>query len=83
MKEGRVLFVEAKLGSRVGPGEWARFSGSALVGCPGCGGSELLDHSISAAGVVEPSLECPLGCGFHEMAQLDGWRFGVVEGPAS
>lgn len=83
MREGRVPFVEAELGARVGPGEWARFAGRAVVGCPGCGASAPIDHGISAEGVVEPSLECPQACGFHEMAELDGWRFGAVEGPAS
>lgn len=82
MMEGRYKFVEVDQAARVGPGEWLRFAGSAIVGCPNCGATALLDHDIDAEGVVEPSLECPQACGFHELAQLDGWRFGATEGRA-
>ncbi len=41
--------------------------------CPGCGVTMRLDHEVDAAGVISPSLDCPL-CSYHESGVvLDGW----------
>lgn len=47
---------------------------SATLSCPGCGKcASLSDHEIAADGVVNPSVVCPHGCGFHEHVQLEDW----------
>lgn len=56
---------------------------SASFTCPGCGVSGTLDdHEIHGDGKVEPSVDCPENCGFHDMVTLEGWigRNGVDKG---
>ena len=48
---------------------------SASFACPGCGVvGTLEDHIIHPNGIVEPSVDCPEGCGFHDMVILEGWH---------
>ena len=50
--------------------------GRYLFGCPGCGSVAELDHDVIMEGdriSIVPSVECPYGCGFHEV--ITGWEF--------
>ena len=48
---------------------------TARLTCPECGESYLLDHHISAEGVVTPSVDCPTkDCSWHVHVQLEGWE---------
>jgi predicted RNA-binding Zn-ribbon protein involved in translation (DUF1610 family) len=48
---------------------------SASFACPGCGEvGTLEDHEILGDGTVEPSVDCPAACGFHDMVTLEGWH---------
>lgn len=56
---------------------------SASFACPGCGVVGTLDdHTIHGDGKVEPSVDCPEDCGFHDMVVLEGWvgRNGIDRG---
>ena len=58
-------------GLNMKPGEWRVFRGRIAVVCPKCGEWYRLNHAVSDAGVVNPSLDCPTpGCDFHEMGVL-------------
>lgn len=47
---------------------------SASFACPTCGKwGALLDHDITADGMMADSVVCPYYCGFHEMVTLLGW----------
>lgn len=60
-----------------GPLTWARFdagkSERVYMTCK-CGCTAELDHEIDEHGNVEPSMECPNGCGFHEHVRLAGYQ---------
>jgi hypothetical protein len=48
---------------------------TAAVCCGNCGRAmSVKNHSISASGVLSPSLVCPHGCGWHVFARLAGWQ---------
>jgi hypothetical protein len=34
----------------------------------------LLEHSIAVDGTVQPSVVCPMECGFHAYLKLEGWE---------
>lgn len=59
------------------PGEWFPVTSegrlTARVACPDCGQVATLDHDILADGTITPSLDCPVGCGFHEQGRLLEW----------
>jgi hypothetical protein len=47
---------------------------TASFACPGCGVvGTLEEHVIHPDGRVEPSVDCPEGCGFHDTVVLDNW----------
>jgi hypothetical protein len=51
----------------------------ASMTCPNGHGLTLGKHSISADGVVSPSVVCPVqSCSFHEHVRLDRWSFGAL-----
>jgi hypothetical protein len=55
----------------------ARFK--AEMTCPHGHALTLKSHSVSASGIVSPSVVCPSpGCRFHEFVALDDWDFGEV-----
>jgi hypothetical protein len=62
------------------PGTWKGLKTgaerSASFTCPLCRQTGVLtNHTISAEGVVTPSLVCPTsGCTFHEFIELEGWE---------
>lgn len=56
-----------------GKGEWWEWHGQTWIRCPGCGAAGALSHSISNEGLVQPSVECPQTCGFHEFVKLLDW----------
>jgi hypothetical protein len=60
-----------------GKGTWrpVRGGGSARLTCPGCGYDAELNHEIGADGTVTPSVECPMGCGFHDSVKLKDWGY--------
>lgn len=50
---------------------------SALMSCPKCGQTcSLSHHKIQDNGEVQPSVVCPMDCGFHEYVKLAGWSKG-------
>jgi hypothetical protein len=70
-------------GDNPGKGRWKRIMSdgkvTATITCPKCGGfGSLANHEIAADGTVTPSLVCPwtkeLGCDYHDMGKLEGWR---------
>lgn len=48
----------------------------AIMTCPTCGiEASLSGHEVTAAGVVTPSVQCPMDCGFHQSGVvLQGWN---------
>lgn len=74
MRDGWIALKRVGPEGRVGPGEWGTLGRRAIVGCPDCGMTAMLDHEVSASGVVTPSLQCPAQCGFHAMVVLDSWE---------
>jgi len=57
-------------------GTWGWLDGEVRVTCPRCARTASLQHAVSAEGVVFPSLECPMECGFHENVVLREWDGG-------
>jgi len=67
--------VRLKRDANLGPGTWTTDNqGKAIVACGGCGKCAGLQHVIEPSGEVNPSLECPHGCGWHVFVILEGWR---------
>lgn len=44
-----------------------------LIACPSGHVKTLVEHVVSAAGDVNPSVRCPL-CKWHQWVRLAGWR---------
>jgi hypothetical protein len=63
------------------PGAWYVWAGRPIVKCPTCrGAAGLGKHTITPAGLVEPSVVCGYaGCGFHEFITLEGWDPALLE----
>ena len=58
----------------VAQGHWHRFGLMIWLRCPKCNfGASLADHQIASDGSVNPSVECPTGCGFHDSIRLLSW----------
>jgi hypothetical protein len=55
-------------------GGWYRWGNAVILWCPVCSQKARLNHTVHDQGVVEPSVECPRGCGFHETIRLDMWE---------
>ena len=47
---------------------------SASVVCANGHASPIGAHTVANDGKVEPSLDCPYDCDWHEWATLDGWN---------
>lgn len=61
------------MGDVIEKGNWFRMGTAVFVVCPGCKTRMPLEHTISAKGVVTPSLDCPR-CVYHESnVVLEGW----------
>lgn len=66
--------IEISQGFGIGTWRAVRDSTSARITCPNCGFDAELDHEIAEDRTVNPSVECPANCGFHEHIRLMGWK---------
>ena len=81
--DGRVRLARHVGAGDPPPGKWKECHPSTVnrfkaeVTCPNGHGLTLKGHSVSAGGVVRPSVVCPSrGCAFHEFVELSGWTHG-------
>lgn len=66
-------------GGQKGTWWWHEGARTPTVSCPGCQALGGLDHAVAADGAVTPFLQCPKGCGFHDMVRLMEWDRGPAD----